>query len=620
MTCRPRPSEYPSVTLGFGRESLRGAAAVPAALAGAALLAVWPHLLIGFPDGHSVTVNPFWQECFSEQLLAGELVPRWLFNYWGGLGAPVFYFYAPFPFYLFTLAELFPLDRWGDFAALTIGHALLYFLSGVAFYLLARRFADRFWATATAIAYMFLPYHYIDIEVRAAMGEVCAYIWLPLILFGVWRRDKNWRSTVLAACAYAGLALSHLPSALLAAPVIALFSVLSSDREEWRRGVGHALLVGVLGVGLSTFYVLPALILRETISPDAWITAQGLHYVATRWLIGSPDLHWFGSLVYKLLGLTTAVGIGFLLAHAALRRRSPATFEERPKELTRPILAALCFCWFLMSGLAWPLWEYIPILSQVQFPWRLGFVVDLCSALLVVLFAPSVLRSFVSGLCPLGRHARMLEVGIGLSALAVLAFAVTYKYFPPAVASRNEIPDPGAAVEYRTKWLVESPLYLGSYTAEDLSDIHVAPQLHEEGDRRWQRQVKRLPAIAAQRALERGESVEMRSGSPTEASISAVLHSPASIRTKKVYYPHWRLTDSDGQEIRVHPDGETGLLVFELPPGRYELTLGRRWLPVELAGLLVSLLTALGVLGALVALRRTQSVRDLAFRERSAVY
>jgi hypothetical protein len=97
------------------------------------------------------------------------------------LGARVFYFYARFPYHLFSLADLMLIGDRGDFAVLSVGHFLLYLLSGAAFYGLARRYIARFWATAAAIGYMLAPYHYIDLECRAAMGEACGYIWIPMI-------------------------------------------------------------------------------------------------------------------------------------------------------------------------------------------------------------------------------------------------------------------------------------------------------------------------------------------------------------------------------------------------------------------------------------------------------
>ena len=448
-------------------EKLVETVAVAAILLVAALVAVSPHLLIGFPHGHSVNVNIFWHECFSEQLLAGELLPRWLFSFWGGLGAPVFYFYAPFPFYVLSLIDLFPVGRWGDFAVLSIGHLLLFFLSGAAFYVFVRPYTDRFWATVIAIGYMFAPYHYIDVEVRSAMGEASAYIWIPLILIGVCGPEKKWRSTVLAACGYAGLILSHLPSALLAAPAIALFSVLSGDRSGWLRAVGHALVVGVLGVALSAFYVLPALMLRDTLPHDAWVSGYGPHYAATSSLIGSSTVSRFSGTVHELLAWTSLVGVGCLALYIAVSKsRFSKGLEQPSKRMTAAIITVLCLCWFLMSSLSWPIWEYFPFLSEVQFSWRLGVLVDICSLLLVALFAPPVIRTVFSGLGFAGQRRRMLEYAVCSLALGALAISMMQGFFPPTVRAKSHIGRTRtlAPVEYRTRWLVESPLYLGSRT------------------------------------------------------------------------------------------------------------------------------------------------------------
>jgi hypothetical protein len=600
-------------------ERLVETVAVAAILLVAALVAVSPHLLIGFPHGHSVNVNIFWHECFSEQLLAGELLPRWLFSFWGGLGAPVFYFYAPFPFYVLSLIDVFPVGQWGDFAVLSIGHLLLFFLSGAAFYVFVRPYTDRFWATVIAIGYMFAPYHYIDVEVRSAIGEASAYIWIPLILIGVCGPEKKWRSTVLAACGYAGLILSHLPSALLAAPAIALFSVLSGDRSGWLRAVGHALVVGVLGVALSAFYVLPALMLRDTLPHDAWVSGYGPRYAATSSLIGSSTVSRFSGTVHELLAWTSLVGVGFLALYIAVSKsRFSKGLEQPSKRMTAAIIAVLCLCWFLMSSLSWPIWEHFPFLSQVQFSWRLGVLVDICSLLLVALFAPPVIRS---GLGFAGRRRRMLEYAVCSLALGALAISMMQGFFPPPVRAKSHIGRTRtlAPVEYRTRWLVESPLYLGSRTAADLKNIDVAPEVHRSGIGRWEKYVKPLPSIAAQRDLQPGESVSIKSDSVTRATISVAIDSAATIRLKKVYYPHWRLTDTAGGEVEAHPEEQTGLLIFELPPGRHQLTLDRRILPAEHAGILVSLFAVVGILvGLLVSRLRSHFSRRRRARPRSA--
>jgi len=240
----------------------------------------------------------------------------------------------------------------------------------------------------------------------------------------------------------------------------------------------------------------------------------------------------------------------------------------------------------------------------------MGVLVDACSLLLVALFVPPVIESAFAALGFEGRRRRALEGAFCTLALAVLAGLVIDVHFPATVQAKTDIGRISAPVEYRPRWLVESPTYLGARAAQELLDIDTAPKAHREGVARWERRVNRLQPIAALRALRRDESLRIESDEVTRYTISALLDLPARIRVKKVYYPHWRLIDQAGEELETHPDERTGLLSFELPKGRHELTLERRLLPVEIAGIFVSLFALLGVViaGARSA-RRSRSAR-----------
>ena len=65
-----------------------------------------PLILFGPQAGHSLYHNISWAAGFAEQLLAGDLYPRWLMNMNEGAGSPVFFFYAPIPFYFTSLGFL----------------------------------------------------------------------------------------------------------------------------------------------------------------------------------------------------------------------------------------------------------------------------------------------------------------------------------------------------------------------------------------------------------------------------------------------------------------------------------------------------------------------------------
>jgi len=158
--------------------------------------------------------------------------------------------------------------------------------------------------------------------------------------------------------------------------------------------------------------------------------------------------------------------------------------------------------------------------------------------------------------------------------------------------------------EYRTTWQIHSKKYTGnSPVAYD--DINSAPLAHRKGMARWWKFVKDLPQIEATRGLNTVKHEYLLSHTPTisETHIMARLADPATIRLRKLYYLHWVLKDKEGNEIHVFPDPETGLILFDLPQGNHELILGKKMLPVEKTGVLLSGLVLLLILAKFYQLK-----------------
>ncbi len=581
----------------------------------ASFIAVLPHILIGFPITHSFYFNIPWHQYFSEQLFNGELYPRWLFNYIDGLGAPVFYFYAPIPFYLFSFIELMLGDNTGNYVTFTIGHMMIFFLSGIAFFFFISRHTTTYWAAITSILYMFLPYHYIDLEVRAALGESFAYIWIPLIMIGICNNEKTWLKLLFSGFCYAGLILSHLPSALITAPVIAIYSLFFTKKNHWSHAFVHSLFVGIIGVTVSAFYILPAILLQDTLPYDAWVTGSGSHFQASNWLIGKEGINEFSIKIYKSLAISTLLGVcaAFVYGAAFIITNRDIKTDKTISRLVAASLLTLVVYWLLMSTVSEPIWKYFPILPQIQFPWRLGIVIDFSGLLLFSLSVPPIL-TYTLSLFSIA-YSRILIITLSLIACVVLtsyALTIITYYFPKStVASDEETLPLMLSVEYRTKWLVESAIYLPDKNIKDLTDIDLASKIHNTGIYRWAGFVSPLPTIASLRPLAHNEAITINDSNTVSSSISATLRSPATIRIRKVYYPHWQLKNFSGDNVNIYPDMQTGLIVFDLPAGEHMLYLDRRLLPVEKKGILVSLVSIVACLIwiSILAYRKVYRIR-----------
>lgn len=173
-----------------------------------------PLLLFGPQAGHSLYHNISWAAGFAEQLLAGDLYPRWLMNMNEGAGSPVFFFYAPIPFYFTSLGFLL-CGECSTTIQLGIGEWLIILFSSFSYYLFARQYAAPFVSIIGSILYALAPYHFaIDLLLRQAIGEITAYIWIPLILLSIDRMAMGKYSVTALALSYSLLVMTHLPTAL----------------------------------------------------------------------------------------------------------------------------------------------------------------------------------------------------------------------------------------------------------------------------------------------------------------------------------------------------------------------------------------------------------------------
>jgi uncharacterized membrane protein len=188
-------------------------------------LVVSPLMVGGYPIADNLDFNLPWIASFADQLAKGDLYPRWLTDYAGGLGAPVFYFYGPAPFYLAAATDAACIGCDAQ-ASLVVVHLLFYSLPAATFFAWARSFGGVRLSLLIAGLYVTMPYHLVDMERRGSLGESAAYVFMPLVLLGLRRAISARTFPFMGVFAYAALAYSHLPTAVLFTPVLCVYAAL----------------------------------------------------------------------------------------------------------------------------------------------------------------------------------------------------------------------------------------------------------------------------------------------------------------------------------------------------------------------------------------------------------
>ncbi|CAN5209736.1 hypothetical protein BH10PSE12_BH10PSE12_37420 [soil metagenome] len=323
-----------------------------------ALLAMLPSFLFGPGATHSAPYNFMWIGQFGDAMANGNLYPRWFSASFEGLGAPTFYFYPPLAYWVGGAAHALGVSV---LQAINVSGLVLLFASGLTMYLWLAARGTR--PLLGAILYMVFPYHLIDFYIRGALAEFAAFIWIPLIALAIERLPQR-RGIVLLAVSLGGLAISHLPMAMLAG--LFLMAPLIGQRAWKDRAVILPAVCGIgIGFALAGFYLVPALTLQSHIS-TVMLWSGG--YLPSHWSVRAAK--------WSMLPAISAA-----MALLSLPSRSLWTGIAVVGSV-----AALNLMPFL--------WD-VPPLYKAQFPWRLLCLVEFSAVTALVSCRPRIVPLYL---------------------------------------------------------------------------------------------------------------------------------------------------------------------------------------------------------------------------------
>ncbi|MFB3117311.1 MAG: hypothetical protein ACE1ZP_00975, partial [Myxococcota bacterium] len=348
----------------------------------AVLISCAPLIVNGFPKGHDWTFELARVAEYSHALEEGQFPPHWAPNLYGGYGSPVFLFYAP----AFAALAAAASPLLGSTAA---GASLVVvFFSFIGVLAVRRLFdaipgADSQGGRIAATLFALHPYLIGDKLIRNANAEFAALCLLPFALEGLMRLERQpLRGAFVVAGGLAASLLSHNLTALIC---LALLLGGTLWLHGWRDAarIQLALLSGVaVGLLIAAFVWLPALTLQDAVHIDD--LTRGKFDFHGQW---KPIRTFFGYAHFFSSGVLTPVALVFA-AWVACRRSSGAFAARR---LLMALLAAALILIGLQLRVSAPLWESLPWLRFMQFPWRLMGPLALVSAVAAGIAAAPIL-------------------------------------------------------------------------------------------------------------------------------------------------------------------------------------------------------------------------------------
>lgn len=467
---------------------------------------------------------------FYASLTEGILIPRWAAKLNWGYGHPILMFLYPFPSYV---ASLFHLIGFSFVDSTKLVFAVGFIASFFAMYLWAASSWGRAAGVLAAVLYTFAPYRFIDLYVRGAIGEHVAFIFPPLICYGLFRLSRQTKVTastwvwISVSCAL--LILSHNALSLMFLPLIALYALYLAIYETKHkvRFIAVTAVSICWGFVLSAFFWVPALMegkytLRDIVTRGdvmerfvPWIS-----FLDSGWNYGG------GNEFSKYVG--TAQLLGLIVVLWKIRK-----VTHSQKIFIAGVMLALVVSLYLMTNGASGIWQVVTLLQKFQFPWRL---------LSVVVFLFSIVGAFGAYIVP--SHMRRWVVGL-LCGVAILSTSSMWQAKQYKVFSES----------YFTS------VYRGTTDTGESSPIWSIRFMEHEP--------KEVMSVISGNA----SVVQVSRSIDTHVYDIVVDSSEARLVENTLYFPGWNVfVDGKSVDLQFQDPEFRGLMTFMVPKGKHAIS------------------------------------------------
>lgn len=514
----------------------------------------------------------------SQAWMHGDWVGRWTPEILRGHGYPFFNFYAPLFFYVSALFSFFlPVIR-----AFNLGIILFFSLAGLTMYLFTCELWGRPGALISAIVYLAAPYHLSNLYIRGAVGELTAYALFPIVFWAIFRlvARENARVVPAGIASVAGVLLSHNISAMIFLPLAGAYALWLAAVQPPGRRIRGLLLFGfcvVMALMLTAYFWLPALWEKGFVRIDR---LTRLYYDFHRhflvlsqilfcpWRYGNSDAGGQALMPFMIGPFSLALSASTIFSFFV-----PGRYERKVRASIRFFLLAILITLFLPLGISRPIWEMIPVMALIQFPWRF---------LLLAAFALSVLAGGLDWLLRQRRGRVLYAVMIGIMLVLGFFMARPWGYADIRFTNPSHFlfdSTPWDNEEYLPRWAKGTAWQTkwgGSFLQIGVGDGKIKKYESQQWlDKRW----------------------------------DVLAMTPLLVSYNQYYFPGWKV-EVDGQEFPILYKYEkfSGFIVFSIPPGKHAVRVYFGTTPVRLWSQRVSVLTfwALVIAVVLSYVRRRQ--------------
>lgn len=248
-------------------------------------------------------------------------------------------------------------------------------------------FKNKHIAWIASLLYVFSLYRLTDIYVRGAIGEILAFAFNPLILYGfynvIFDDGKKWWIIVIGI---SGLVYSHLLSVLLMGIFFIIICLLNIDKIFKNKRVFLNLLkAAIITAIISIGYFGPMIEQKQddifnVDGRSIYSNEEVQSFASSLGMIFSSKMHGGFATDSNIEEKTMPEGVGIILLIMAglFVFRKDTKFKKDRFEIQLFVLGIL----FYIATTKFFIWKWFSLLNVIQFPFRFNLIVTLCFSLI----------------------------------------------------------------------------------------------------------------------------------------------------------------------------------------------------------------------------------------------
>jgi uncharacterized membrane protein len=509
--------------------------------------------------GHSAEMDLIRLTTLDAGIKAGDLFPRWSPFTYHGYGSPLLNFYASFSYYV---AEVFVLLGFSVMWGIKAAYVVALMAAGLFMYLLCRELSGPWAGLAGGCLYVLAPYVLVETYVRSAMAELTVFGEIALALYFLVRfvRGGGIGFMLASAATFALIVMTHNISSLIYTPLFLLFCLMAlPGRKKWL-----GMLVVPFALTLSLFFWLPAIVLKSHIFAEECLTRGFFAYtnhflwpqqlLLHEWGYGTPNIGPDDHMAL-MIGVVHLAGVAIAAWGLFLLRKA-----DKP---CITFLVFLAIGIFFSLPISRPIWDMLPLIRFVQFPWRF---------LMVIVPAGTLLSAAAVGMAGErfgNRGAAMFAVLFVLAALLVYGKYVDARFIIWDSAKNKsvmlDLKDMRTAATSKNFVQVQHLL-----EPEGMIRLGVRGTSLDDFLPRWVSKKPRRPPQHRFKAIGHEDLILAEKWAFNRFQTHVDNAASVKMSCAVFYFPGWQCR-IDGDFVPIEPLGASGIVSFTVPAGSHRI-------------------------------------------------